>query len=174
MHGIRDYFQQQQKNLEKPTYVHMLAYVSLPFPNKHSHTDTSPAAISLWTVTICPQSGNTSFAQVNVSNYPCAAGQATAPSNPHNVFSFPYPPVPGTWRGGPDSGGPQGHGDPQRELLLQAGWQLPPPAGTFTSWLRAGPWQELFSAVNGPINKELRAFVLPLECQGPLQADRAS
>lgn len=73
-----------------------MLHISLPFPNKRSHTDTSPAVLSLWTVTICPQSGNTSFAQVNVSNYPCAAGRATAPNNPHNVFSFPYPPVPGT------------------------------------------------------------------------------
>lgn len=115
-----------------------------------------------------PNQETPAFAQVNVSNYPCAAGWATDPSNPHNVFSFPYPPVPGTWRGGPYTGGPRGHGDPLGALLLWAGWQLPSPAGTFTSWLWAGPWQELFSAVNGPINKELSVFVLPLGCQGPL------
>lgn len=86
-------------------YKYVRMFTSPPFPNKRSHTDTSPAVLSLWTVTICPQSGNTSFAQVNVSNYPRAAGQATAPNNPHNVFGFPYPPVPGTWRGGPTQGG---------------------------------------------------------------------
>lgn len=80
---------------------------ALPLSNTHTCT-LQTADATPWVHTIWCQSGNTSFAQVTVSNHLPRAKKKWIPTNLHNVFCFPFPPVPKE-REGP-SGRTQGPG----------------------------------------------------------------
>lgn len=76
----------------------------------HTHTHALQTAdATLQVHTIWCQSGNTSFAQVTVSNHLPRAKKKWIPTNLHNVFCFPFPPVPKE-KGGGLSGRTQGPG----------------------------------------------------------------